>query len=90
LRDRGGNGESTKHGLPYAGVLAGAIVDVAAGFYSGVEIDAMAYFQLSAPRNLVLMVPDWRIMVETAPEVRVETSRPFAVRLDLVLIGKRW
>jgi hypothetical protein len=100
LRDRGGNGAESQHGRPHAGVLAGAIIDLAGGFYSGVELDAMAYFQLSAPRNLVLMAPDSHPAadgepivnggVNGIPEITVLTSRPFAVRLDLVLIGKRW
>jgi hypothetical protein len=94
LRDSAGDGTaSTKHGLPHAGVLAGAVMDVAGGFYSGIELDAMAYFQLSAPRNLVLMGSDAGPITEgseNTPAVSVETSRAFAARLDLVLIGKRW
>jgi hypothetical protein len=94
LRENPGDGTaSTRHGLPHAGVLAGATLDLAGGFYSGVELDAMAYFQLSAPRNLVLAGDDAEPTSATgthAPAVSVETSRPFAVRLDLVLIGKRW
>ena len=53
----------------------------------------MAYFQLSAPRNLVLPVMSADPKTDSSenlPAVSVETSRPFAVRLDLVLIGKRW
>jgi hypothetical protein len=94
LRENPGDGlASTKHGLPHAGVLAGAIVDLSGGFYGGVELDAMAYFQLSAPRNLVLPAMSAGPKIDSSedlPAVSVETSRPFAVRLDLVLIGKRW
>lgn len=94
LRDNAGDGTGpTKYGLPYAGVLTGAIMDLAGGFYSGVELDAIAYFQLSAPRNLVLVAPaspPTDVGGTYPPAVSVETSRPFAVRLDLVLIGKRW
>jgi hypothetical protein len=90
LRDKGGDGaELSKHGLPHAGVLVGAVVDLSRGFYSGVELDAMAYFQLSAQRNLVLVTMDSSPVADGAV-VSVETSRPYAVRLDLVLIGKRW
>jgi len=90
LRDDAGDGTgSTGHGLPHAGVLAGATVDLTGGFYSGVELDAMAYFQLSAPRNLVVATTD-ASPAGSGAAVSVATSRPFAARLDLVLLGKRW
>jgi hypothetical protein len=89
LRDSAGDGTTTRHGLPHAGVLAGAILDLAEGFYTGVEVDAMAYLQLSARRNLVF-VADSAAAADAPTAVSVETSRPFAVRLDLVLLGKRW
>lgn len=94
LRDNAGDGSgSTKHGLPHAGVLAGATVELAGGYYTGVELDAIAYFQLSAPRNLVVVNTEASPTGDsttTAAVVSVETSRPFAVRFDLVLLGKRW
>jgi Caspase domain len=89
LRENPGSGRaSSKHGLPYAGVLVGATVDLTDGYYCGIELDAMAYFQLSRPRNLVLTTNVDSTLSE--PVVSVATSRPFALRLDLVLIGKRW
>ena len=88
VRDDPGDGRaSSKQGLPYAGVLVGATVDLTDGYYCGVELDAMAYFQLSARRNIVLTSNDSTL---SDPAVSVATSRPFALRLDLVLIGKRW
>jgi hypothetical protein len=90
LRDNRGDGTAlTKH-LPYAGVLAAAVMDLPGGFYSGVELDAMAYFELYARGNLVLVSAEPIIEADSAPPTRVKTSRPFAVRLGLVLIGKRW
>ena len=71
-------------------MLAGATVDLTDGFYCGVELDAMAYFQLSTPRNLVITAGPDVFSTDDGPAVSVATSRPFALRLDLVLIGKRW
>jgi caspase domain-containing protein len=91
LHDRGGSGmESSKRSVPHAGVVAGAILDLSRGFYSGIELDAIAYLQLSAQRNLVLITTDSSPTAAEGPVVSVETSRPYAVRLDLVLLGKRW
>jgi hypothetical protein len=82
--------ESSKRSVPHAGVVAGATLDLSRGFYSGIELDAIAYLQLSAQRNLVLITTDSSPTAAEGPVVSVETSRPYAVRLDLVLLGKRW
>ncbi|HSR99395.1 MAG TPA: caspase family protein [Kofleriaceae bacterium] len=91
MRDKPGNGRlSSKQALPYAGVLVGATVDLTDGYYCGVELDGMAYFQLSARRNLVITAGDSILTDVAEPAFSVATSRPFALRIDLVLIGKRW
>jgi hypothetical protein len=94
MRDNLGSGRaSSKHGVPYAGVLVGATVNLPDGYYCGVELDAIAYLQLSSRRNLVLMTGGSSTSIDSThiePAISVATSRPFALRLDLVLIGKRW
>ena len=99
MRDNPGSGRaSSKHGVPYAGVLVGATVNLPDGYYCGAELDAIAYFQLSSRRNLVILTDGPSVKsdsppfdtIPTEPVISVATSRPFALRLDLVLIGKRW
>jgi hypothetical protein len=58
----------------HLGVLVGASIDLARGFYGGVELDALTYF--------------FRQQADGPEGAHIET--PFAARLDVVLLGKHW
>jgi hypothetical protein len=77
----------TRHGLPHAGVLAGAAWIWPTGSTSASRSMRWRTSKLSK-RDLVL--PKASDEDPNTLEVSVKTSRPFAVRFDLVLIGKRW
>jgi hypothetical protein len=80
-QDPGGGAGRTDERLAHLGVLASATVELAGGFYSGLELDAIAYFRLLPPQG-----PD-----EARPTSdMVLGSTPFALRLDVLLLGKRW
>jgi len=78
LRQRTSNGDELGHDtLAHAGVLTSVTVDIASGFYSGIEVDAMSYFRVAAPHAI-------------SQSMVVRTSTAFALRLDMLLIGKHW
>jgi len=66
-----------RHGAVHIGALAGVTVELSRGFYSGVELDAVMYF-LAAPLPAI------------QPQIPPRASTPFSLRLDLLLLGKRW
>jgi len=75
--------------LAHLGVLAGVTIDLAQGFYSGIQIDAMTYFRTAPPQSLPSPLP----MPSPGMNGMVDIGRastPFALRLDVLLIGKRW
>ncbi|HEU4730831.1 MAG TPA: caspase family protein [Kofleriaceae bacterium] len=58
----------------HLGVLVGAPRDVMQGFYSGVELDALTYFFNQRATGTDM----------------VQVRNRFAVRLDVILLGKHW
>jgi hypothetical protein len=78
LRQHSSDGASSPSGLAHLGVLVGSTVDLARGFYSGIEIDAMTYFRVLPPHGIQ----------STSDVMRIST--PFALRLDVLVLGKHW
>lgn len=94
-----GDGSARSHdGLVHVGVLMLASVELAGGFYSGIVVDGMAYFYPSPPHSItppanssgVRPTPgDGQVVLDGADRA-MRVSTPFALRINLLLIGKRW
>jgi hypothetical protein len=80
LRQRPGNaaGEA-RDGVAHVGVSTGATVDLPHGFYSGAEVDALAYFRVLAP-----------LPSASSGTEMMWVSTPYVLRLNILLIGKHW
>jgi hypothetical protein len=87
-QDLGGSAAPSHGGLAHVGAVAAATVELASGFYSGIEVDGMAYFRALPPRSL----PSGQSGTGEAPVARpvMRVSTPYALRFNLLLIGKRW
>jgi hypothetical protein len=83
VQDRGDGAAASSDGLAHVGVVTAATVELAGGFYSGLEVDGLAYFRALPPRS----IPP---MTESPAGGPPRVSTPFALRFNLLLIGKRW
>jgi hypothetical protein len=80
LRQRAGNAAGVAgDGVAHVGVSTGATVNLPHGFYSGVEVDALAYFRVLAPLS----------SASSGTEM-MWVSTPYVLRLNMLLIGKHW
>jgi hypothetical protein len=96
-QDWGDGSARSRDGLVHVGALALASVELAGGFYSGINVDGMAYFYPAAPHGIAppsgsMTGPNHQNGV-TGPGGTAEVTRastPFALRFNLLLLGKRW
>lgn len=93
-QDPDGGGAPAHENLAHVGVLTLASVDLAGGFYTGIDVDGMAYFRALSPRSIA-GPPSGNsqpgIGSQTGvPGGAMRMSTPFALRFNLLLIGKRW
>ena len=85
--DWGIAGEPNTENLAHVGLSAGATIDLVDGFYSGIEIDGLAYFRPQVPQQATAAVV---VAQPTAKANFVVVSTPYALRVDILLLGKRW
>jgi hypothetical protein len=92
LRQDSGDGTTpARHGLAHVGVVTAASVELARGFYSGIDVEGMAYFRALPPRSIA--PPNGESGIGNGSGTgggMMRVSTPFALRFSILLIGKHW